>query len=61
MPAPSPITKPSRVASQGRRGLLRLVVAGGQGAHGAEAGDGERRDHRLGAAGDHGVGLADAG
>ena len=37
MPAPSPMTKPSRSASKGRLALLGLVVAGGEGAHGGEA------------------------
>src|SRR5690606_21974736 len=40
------------------RGPLRLVVAGGHGAHRGEAGDRQRVDDRLGAAGHHDVGPA---
>ena len=53
MPAPSPITKPSRSLSNGRLRLLRVVVARRQRAHRVEAADAEGRDGRLGAAADH--------
>ena len=58
MPAPSPITKPSRSRSNGRLARSGVVVAGREGPHGAEAADGERRDRGLGAAGDHDVRVA---
>src|SRR3546814_15811152 len=46
------------VAVPGARGLLRLVVAGGQRLHRAEAAERGRRGRVLGATGDHGVGVA---
>ena len=58
MPAPSPITKPSRVASNGRDAVSGTVVALGERLHVGEAADRHRRDGRFGAAGDHDVGVA---
>ena len=57
MPAPSLRTKPSRSLSNGRLARLRVVVAQRQGAGGDEAAQAHRRDGRLGAAGDHDVGV----
>ena len=58
MPAPSPITNPSRPLVERPAGARRLVVARRQRAHDGEAADAERRHRRLGAAGDHRVLLA---
>ena len=46
------------VPVEGPRGVLRLVVARREGPHRREPADGERRDHRLRAARDHGVRVA---
>ena len=43
---------------KGAAGVGGVVVAGGEGLHGSEAADRERRDGSLGATGDHGVGVA---
>ena len=43
----------------GPGGLLRLVIAGGEGTHGAEASKGQGGDHRFGTPGNHGVGHAE--
>ena len=58
MPAPSPRTKPSRLRSNGRDALCGLVVAGREGGQQVEAGDAERVDHAVRAAGEHQVGVA---
>ena len=60
MPAPSPRTKPPRVASKGRQADLRIVVEGGEGGEAVEAGDAEGVDHGVGAAGDHDINIAAA-
>ena len=54
-PAPSPITKPSRRASNGRE----MPLVGGRG-HRGEGGDRDRRQRRLGAAADDRVGVTGA-
>ena len=58
MPAPSPITKPSRSLSNGREAFLGIVVARAQGLHRAKAADADGHDGGLGAAGEHHFGLA---
>ena len=58
MPAPSPITKPSRSLSQGREARCGSSLRVDRARIDGEAGHRERRDHRFGAAGDHGVGVA---
>ena len=60
MHAPSPITKPARVASNGRDARVRVLLLGDEPAHRAEAGEDEGDDRRLGAAGEHDVRLAAA-
>ena len=52
------MTKPSRSRSKGREARSGVVVARGERPHGAEAADAQRRDGRLAAARDHGVGVA---
>ena len=56
--APSPITKPSRSLSNGREAPRRIVVARGHRADDRERAEAERRERRLGAAGEHDVGVA---
>jgi len=46
------------VLVEGAGGVLGVVVAGGECAHGGKARDAERGDGGFGAAGDHGVGVA---
>ena len=45
MHAPSPMTKPARVASNGPRRERRVVLLGDEAAHRAEAGEDERMMH----------------
>ena len=52
------MTKPARVASNGREARGRVLVLGDEAAHRAEAGEDERVDARLGAAGEHDIGVA---
>jgi hypothetical protein len=52
--------EPVAVPVPGARGALRLVVALAEGREEIEAGDAERMDHAVRAAGEHGVGLAAA-
>ena len=59
-PAPSPMTNPARVASNGPGRPRRILVLGHEPAHRAEAGQDQRMDARLGAAGEHRVGVAAA-
>ena len=56
--APSPSTKPLRVRSNGREACSRVVVARRGRLDRVEAGHGDRRDRRVGGAGDHHVGGA---
>ena len=56
--APSLITKPSRFRSNGRHARSRVLIVPAQRAHIVKAGDNQRQDSRLRAAGDHGVGIA---
>ena len=58
MHAPSPITKPARVASNGPHREGRVDVLGDEPAHGAEAREDELDDRRLRAAREDDVGLA---
>ena len=60
MPAPSPMTKPSRSLSQGRDACSGVSLkAVRERARSGEAGDPEPADRGLGAAGDHDVGIAE--
>ena len=43
---------------EGARGALGMRIVGGQSFHVHEAGQRDRQDHRIGAARDHGVGVA---
>ena len=52
--------KPSRSRSNGREALVGLVVVGREGGQQVEAGDAERVDHAVRAAGEHHVGVAAA-
>jgi hypothetical protein len=52
------MTKPSRPLVERARGAGRVVVAGGQRAHRAEAADERLVDAGLGPAGDHHLGVA---
>src|SRR6186713_2412791 len=57
MPAPSPITKPSRSRSKGRDACIGSSLRV-ESAHGSESGHAHRSDGRLGAATNHHVGIA---
>ena len=57
MPAPSPITKPSRSLIPRAAGFFRVVITRGECAHGGKSADAHGRDGRFGAAGDHHVSI----
>ena len=61
MPAPSPITKPSRSRSKGRLARGGSSLRGGEGPHGRESAQSHVRDRGLAAAGDHHVGMVPIG
>ena len=58
MQAPSPITKPARVRVERARGTRRVILLGDKATHRAEAGEDQRDDRSLRAAGEDHVRLA---
>ena len=60
MPAPSPITNPSRSRSHGREARSGVIVeTGRERPRRRESGDADPAHRRLGAAGDHHVGIVE--